>query len=203
MPEAQHISHLRSLSQRVGAIAINISLRWSERQIECCIFNLNPPNLNEKKKMMTRHLNQFLILLISLVTLNGLFLLSAAAQTKRSSSGGPRVTKFEIREPRTHIGGALYITVGGQERKIHDEAIASWIINDGRQVIYSSTDGAGGFENKGQSLRIYHVKTRHTQKILSEYFGIWQVIDNGTLSKEEKARGLSSSTFGMRFEGDA
>jgi spore germination protein GerM len=70
------------------------------------------------------------------------------------------------------LGGKLYITVDGRERKIHDEAYAAWLINEGRDVVFSSRDGAGGFENEGQSLRIYNVKTGSMRKILSEYTGI-------------------------------
>jgi Sporulation and spore germination len=76
-------------------------------------------------------------------------------------------TKFRIDNPE-YRGGQLYITVGGKQRKIYDEAWAAWIINDGRDVVFSGPDGAGGFENEGQSLRIYNVASRSMRKILSE-----------------------------------
>jgi len=113
-----------------------------------------------------------LILLISPVALSGLFLVSLAAQTKRSSPAQFRATEFAIKDSAGPTGRKLYVTVAGQQRKIYDEAFEAWIINDGRAVVFSSHDGAGGFENEGQSLRIYDVQTRRTRKILSEYFGI-------------------------------
>lgn len=97
---------------------------------------------------------------------SGLCAVPLAAQT-------PRATKFEIKDSLgVNIGGALYITVGGKEQKIADQAVEAWIIDGGREIVYSGADGAGGFENEGQSLRIYTVASRRTQKILSEYFGI-------------------------------
>jgi hypothetical protein len=108
-----------------------------------------------------------------------LFWLCSLSQTvcfcwrfRRKSNKPPtqfRATKFEIRNSQPGRGGKLYITVPGRERKLYDEPIEAWIINDGRQVVFSSHDGAGGFENEGQSLRIYDVKTRRTRKILSEH----------------------------------
>jgi hypothetical protein len=95
---------------------------------------------------------------VTLLILAAPFLLSA--QTK--------ATKFRIDNPEGR-GGPLYLTVLGQELKVYDEAWAAWIINDGRDVVFSGPDGAGGFENEGQSLRIYNVATHATRKILSEY----------------------------------
>ncbi|MFN2514318.1 MAG: hypothetical protein ABR568_23255, partial [Pyrinomonadaceae bacterium] len=66
----------------------------------------------------------------------------------------------------------LYITVNGRERKISNQAFEAWLIDDGKSVAYSGLDGSGGFENEGQSLRIYDVTTGRTRKILSEYVGI-------------------------------
>ncbi len=94
-------------------------------------------------------------------------LLSAQTATNKS-----KATKFRIAEPENAVGSKLYVTVGGRERKIYDEAYAAWLINVGRDVVFSSRDGAGGFENEGQSLRIYNVATRTTRKILSEYVAV-------------------------------
>ena len=66
----------------------------------------------------------------------------------------------------------LYVTVNGRERKITNEALLAWIIDDGKSVAYSWTDGSGGFENEGQSLRIYDVRTGRIRKVLSEYVAI-------------------------------
>ena len=89
------------------------------------------------------------------------------AQATRAKASGYRIDNLE-----TARGGKLYITVGGRDRKIFDEAFEAWLINEGRDIVFSSHDGAGGFENEGQSLRIYNVASRATRKILSESFGV-------------------------------
>ncbi|HEX5701791.1 MAG TPA: hypothetical protein VFX97_01075 [Pyrinomonadaceae bacterium] len=81
-------------------------------------------------------------------------------------------SSFRVVDTATSTGGKLYITVAGRERKIYNEAFEAWLINDGQDVVFSSHDGAGGFENEGQSLRIYNVATRSIRKILSETVGI-------------------------------
>lgn len=43
------------------------------------------------------------------------------------------------------------------------------MVNDGGQVVFSGADGCGGFENEGQSLRLYDVRSRRTRKILCEH----------------------------------
>jgi hypothetical protein len=88
-------------------------------------------------------------------------------------SGPARATKFRL-EPveGVPLANSLYVTVGGRERKISSRALQAWIIADGKSVAYSWTDGAGGFENEGQSLRIYDVRTGTTRKILVEYVEI-------------------------------
>jgi hypothetical protein len=95
------------------------------------------------------------------------FLVTALAITP-SVTAQLKAGKFRIDNPEGR-GGRLYITVSGRERKIYDEAWAAWLINDGRDIIFSGPDGAGGFENEGQSLRIYNVATQSSRKILSEY----------------------------------
>jgi hypothetical protein len=106
-------------------------------------------------------------ILLFLLVLNGLFPSLGAAEKNES------VTKFEIvRDKETASRGRLVIMVGGKERKIADEAIEAWSINDGKGIVYSGPDGAGGFENEGQSLRLYDVATGKTRKILSEYVSV-------------------------------
>lgn len=82
------------------------------------------------------------------------------------------------------IYGPLFITSGGKEKKIAGEAQQAWIINNGWQVVYSSSDGAGGFENEGQSLYLYDVRTRTRKRILSEYFAVDQIEEVVTSTKK-------------------
>lgn len=98
----------------------------------------------------------------------GLFSTILFAQTKEL-----RATKFEIKKTEgSTYSGELYITVDGKEKKIADSAIEAWLISGGKDVVFSGSDGSGGFENEGQSLRIYNVQYDQTRKILSEYVGI-------------------------------
>lgn len=80
-----------------------------------------------------------------------------------------KATAYEVKKESEYSGGILFITVNGKQQKIAEQANDVWIINDGKQVVYSGRDGAGGFENEGQSLKIYDVNTGKTRKIMSEY----------------------------------
>lgn len=84
---------------------------------------------------------------------------------------GPDASKFRLER----VGGPLYATIAGSEKKIADAALDAWLIDDGKQVAYSSADGAGGFENEGQALRIFDLSTAKTTKILAESFEIKNV----------------------------
>lgn len=97
-----------------------------------------------------------------------LFPVTVSAQRRQSIA-----TKFRL-EPveGVPLANRLYITVTGRERKISNRALEAWIIDDGKSVAYSWTDGAGGFENEGESLRIYDVGTGRIRKVLSEYVAI-------------------------------
>jgi len=78
------------------------------------------------------------------------------------------------------ISGPLYVTVGGAERKVADAAVKAWIIRGGRQVVYSGLDGAGGYENEGQSLRAYDAATGRSRKLMSAYYMIDEVTEATT-----------------------
>jgi hypothetical protein len=83
----------------------------------------------------------------------------------------PVATKLRL----SSVGSALYVTIGRTEKKIADVALKAWIIEGGRRVLYSARDGAGGYENEGQSLHLYDASTGTQRKILSEYFVITSV----------------------------
>jgi hypothetical protein len=124
-----------------------------------------------------KKMKHILFILISFTVLNGLAASRIAAQKRKSPSKQLTVTKFELKDAETATGGKLYITVGGRKRKIDDQAFAAWIINGGKAIVFSGADGAGGFENEGQSLRIYDVATGKTKKILSEYVAVDAVME--------------------------
>ncbi len=113
-----------------------------------------------------RLLKLSLIILIALDWAAGSVNASPVQPSARAKASSTRI------DEATSRGGKLFITVDGRERKIYNEAFQAWLINDGRDVIFSSHDGAGGFENEGQSLRIYNVATRSMRKIFSEIAGV-------------------------------
>ena len=118
------------------------------------------------------HKLRLVSLSLTLLTASHLAPGSLFATSSQSPAARARASSFRIDESGTPTGGRLYITVAGRERKIYNEAFDAWLVNDGRDVVFSSHDGAGGFENEGQSLRIYNVATRAVRKILSEIVGI-------------------------------
>lgn len=112
-------------------------------------------------------IKRILLFLVSLLVLSRLSPPLVAAEKNQAA------TKFEIiRDKETASRGKLVITVGGKDKKIADVAIEAWLINDGKEVVFSGPDGAGGFENEGQSLRLHDVATGKMRKILSEYVSI-------------------------------
>src|SRR5688572_26823121 len=78
---------------------------------------------------------------------------------------GQKAVSFEIENSGEYYGGKLFITFNGKQKMIAEQANDAWIINEGRKIVYSGRDGAGGYENEGQSLRIYDVNTGKTKKI--------------------------------------
>jgi hypothetical protein len=116
----------------------------------------------------------------------------------------PRASSFRREQnPNVMLANRLFITVSGAERKITDQALDAWLIDDGRSVVYSWLDGSGGFENEGQSLRIYDVRRDTTRKILSEYVGVVALmpvkVSNGKLALLVKMGdgGLGASYFAV------
>src|SRR5919106_1421479 len=91
---------------------------------------------------------QRIVLTFVVVALVSVSAVSLAARNPQSSGQRATNVRIEMRD----IYGSLFVTIGGTEKKITDQAQQAWIINRGRHVVYSSSDGAGGFENEGQSL---------------------------------------------------
>ena len=83
------------------------------------------------------------------------------------------------------IYGPLFVTISGKERKITEQAQQAWILSGGRYLVYSSSDGAGGYENEGQSLHIYDVVTGRRKRIMSEYFMV-ETVEEVMTSKKKR-----------------
>lgn len=97
---------------------------------------------------------------------------TAQAQENRAPGAQAIITKARVEVPEGAIYGPVYVTIAGRESKIADRAMEAWVIRGGRQAVYSGADGAGGFEDEGQSLHLYDARTGKTKKIMSEYVAV-------------------------------
>lgn len=83
---------------------------------------------------------------------------------------GQIATKAEIKtDENSYNGGKLIVNIGGKKRNISDGVRDFWIVNKGKEVVYSINEMTRGFEGEGESLFIYDVKTGKTRKIMAEY----------------------------------
>lgn len=111
-----------------------------------------------------------LVTLIISVVLAG-HSLNPRAEANAAPAQSP-ISKFRVEKQGEALTGTLYATVNGRERKIGDRVYEAWIIEGGRKLVYSGPDGAGGFEDEGQSLRVYDARTGRIRKIMSEYVAV-------------------------------
>ncbi len=73
--------------------------------------------------------------------------------------------------------GRVIAQIDGRRQTITECAWNAWIIAQGRVIVYSGTDGAGGYENEGQSLWRYDVTTGMRRKLMTEVFAIQKVVE--------------------------
>jgi len=113
-----------------------------------------------------------------------LILSAVCVPAQETQPVGPKAQS--VRLEKQGIYGPLFVTIATSEKRITDQAQQAWIINSGRHVVYSSSDGAGGFENEGQSLHLYDVGTGKHKRIMSEYFMVDKV-EEAVTSKKRRA----------------
>jgi hypothetical protein len=134
-------------------------------------------------------------LMKTMIAVVSLLIVSAVyVPAQNAPSVGPRATSVRIE--MTGIYGPLFITVAGKEQRIAEEAQKAWTINGGRHVVYSSSKGAGGFENEGQSLHIYDVGTGSHRQIMSEYYMV-DTVKEVVTSKRKRALLVTMSDGGL------
>ncbi len=95
-----------------------------------------------------------------------------AAATTKTKTAAPQTVATDVRVEKTdqEMSGPLYANIGGRRKKVADVAIMAWPFEGGRKIVYSTPDGAGGFENEGNGLYVYDVRTERRRKVMSEYF---------------------------------
>ncbi|WP_031496447.1 hypothetical protein [Bryobacter aggregatus] len=71
------------------------------------------------------------------------------------SQGSPAYADLHVEHAEGAFTGPLWATDHGKPVKIANRAYRGWILSDGTQIAYTGTDGAGGYENEGQSLWLY------------------------------------------------
>lgn len=144
----------------------------------CAITEWNQHHTEEESQNMKNCMRiEIMIAIIVLLIVSAVYVPARNAQTSEQ-----RVTKVRI--DMRDIYGALFVTIAGTEKKVTDQAQQAWIINGGRHVVYSSSEGAGGFENEGQSLHLYDVDTGNHKRIMSEYFMVETVKEVITSNKK-------------------
>ena len=72
-------------------------------------------------------------------------------------------------------GPAVVQLAGGDSLVVADSAVRAWALGDGRLVAVSGLDGAGGFENEGQSLTVIDVAAGTRRRVVADYFPIVKV----------------------------
>lgn len=110
----------------------------------------------------------------------------APGDASPAPSPAPLVTQFRITPAPGARSGPLHVTVGGIEKQIAEEAVKAWVLRQGRLVAYSGLDGSGGFENEGQSLRLWDAGSGTVTRVLSGYYLITNVTE-ATSSRQEPA----------------
>jgi hypothetical protein len=106
-----------------------------------------------------------LLAMLAALTLN-----AAVAPQAIDRLSAPHIEKHQ----QDDASGELWVSVGGEKTKVASGAVKFWVIDGGRQIVYSGTDGAGGFENEGQSLWSY-VPAGKPRKLLAEKYMIQDV----------------------------
>ena len=125
---------------------------------------------------------QRIVLTVAVVAL----LTGSAVYVNAMNGRSFRQRATNVRIEMRDIYGSLFVMIGGIEKKVSDQAQQAWIINDGRHVVYSSSEGAGGYENEGQSLHLYDVETGNQKRIMSHYFMV-QTVKEVVTSKNKRA----------------
>ena len=89
---------------------------------------------------------------------------------------GANVARVVVRRDTSTFGvGAAVVTLtSGDTLVVSDSAVRAWALG-GSLVAVSGLDGAGGFENEGQSLTVIDLAAGSRRRVISEYFPIVRV----------------------------
>ncbi len=127
---------------------------------------------------------------------------TAQPGSNQAPDNGRRVTRLRLdgaAPSQSGLCGSLIATIDGRDTLFDVTACGAWIIAGGQAFVYSSTEGAGGFENEGQSLHYHHLATGKTRRIMSEYAAVDSVIE-ALLSTGRTALLVTMSDGGLGAE---
>jgi hypothetical protein len=102
------------------------------------------------------------------------FLVFAGISCAGGAQAADRISDFRI--DRSGNGpGKLIVTEAGEPKEIAEAAFRAWIVDGGRQIVYSASGPVKGYEGEGQSLRLYDAATARTREELAAPFEIKDV----------------------------
>jgi hypothetical protein len=86
------------------------------------------------------------------------------------------VTAVRVRRDTTtfSVGPAVVSLGNGDSVVVSDSAFRAWRLS-GSLVAFSGLDGAGGYENEGQSLTVVNLATGARRRVVADYFQIVRV----------------------------
>jgi hypothetical protein len=92
---------------------------------------------------------------------------------------GARATAARVARDTTAYGtGAAWARLaGGDSVRLADSALRVWRVGDGTLVAWSGTDGAGGYENEGQSLTVADLARGTRTRVLADWFTVADVAE--------------------------
>jgi hypothetical protein len=90
---------------------------------------------------------------------------------------GAIVTRIVVRRDTSTfgVGPAVVTLASGDTLVVSDSAYRVWSLGRSSLVAVSGLDGAGGFENEGQSLTVIDVATGTRRRVVADYFPIVRV----------------------------
>jgi hypothetical protein len=90
---------------------------------------------------------------------------------------GAAVARIVVRRDTTSfgVGPAVVTLTSGDTVVVSDSAYRVWKLGTGSLVAVSGLDGAGGFENEGQSLMVIDLATGARRRVVADYFPIVRV----------------------------
>src|SRR6266852_3681737 len=107
-------------------------------------------------------MRQKLSVLLFTATILCVSLCGTAVQAQIDIPGAEQIiTKFRI-QPKSEV---LFATINGKEKRIASAAGHAWIIEGGRKLVYTKSEGQTGPSGLGGTLNVYDPQTNQYKKL--------------------------------------